>query len=115
MDIEQQKTVVVDAAERMKGKDITLLDVAEVTSMTDLMLIVSGTSDRHAKSIANHIQVSAKEAGMTVHGIEGQETGEWVLIDLGDILVHVMKDTAREYYELEKLWNVRKEKNAQVA
>lgn len=107
MNTEEQLQVVLDAAERMKGKDITVMDVSDVTAMTEKMLIVSGTSDRHAKSIAVHIQVSAKEAGLEVNGVEGQDTGEWVLIDLGDVLVHVMKDTAREYFELEKLWRVR--------
>ncbi|MBV1907408.1 MAG: ribosome silencing factor [Pseudomonadales bacterium] len=95
---------VKQALEDMKGNDIVVLDVSEMTDITDFMLIVSGTSNRHVKALANAVLDKAKELGMKPIGIEGKEDLEWVLVDLGDVLVHVMHPDAREFYNLEGLW-----------
>lgn len=102
----QATDLVVDSLERLKGQNILRLDVAHLTAVTDTMVIVSGTSNRHVKSIANAVQVDAKEGGLTIAGVEGQEGGEWICIDMGDIVVHVMQEKARTFYQLEKLWDV---------
>jgi ribosome-associated protein len=97
---------VVTAIEDMKGVDMKLLDVSELTSITDRMIVVSGTSKRHLKSIADHVALEAKKAGFLPLGIEGGSMADWVLIDLGDVVVHVMLPLTREFYALEKLWSV---------
>lgn len=107
MDSEQLSELVVDALEELKGKDITRLDVRDLTTVTDYMVVASGTSNRHVKALAEAVAEKAKEAGHRPAGIEGEEGGEWVLLDLGDTLVHVMLPRIREFYNLEKLWSVR--------
>ena len=102
----QLKELVINALEDLKAKDITVLDVSEVTDMTDTMIFVSGTSNRHVKSLADNVTMEAKKAGMQPLGVEGQDTGDWVLVDLGDVLVHVMLPEIRDMYDLEKLWSV---------
>lgn len=104
MNIDALQKLVVNALEDLKAKDIICLDVTEISSVTDKVVIASGTSSRHAKSAANSVVMAAKESGMQPIGIEGQQNGEWVLIDLGDIVVHVMQQETREFFELEKLW-----------
>lgn len=104
MDHQQLKAFVIEKIEDLKGRDIIDLDVAEKSSVTDTMLVCSGNSKRHVVSIAENIIVEAKQAGNPPLGIEGRETGDWVLVDLGDIIVHVMQDEARDFYQLEKLW-----------
>lgn len=104
MTIDAMQKLVINALEDLKAQDIVCLDVAEISSVMDKVVIASGTSSRHAKSVANSVVMSAKEAGIQPLGIEGQQNGEWVLIDLGDIVVHVMQAEAREFYQLEKLW-----------
>lgn len=96
--------LVVTALEDMKGIDIRCLDVRGITSITDWMVIASGTSDRHVKSLAGRIADRAREAGVSVIGMEGEADGDWVLIDLGDVIAHVMLPKARDFYQLEKLW-----------
>ena len=98
--------IVVDAIEDMKGVDMMVIDVREMTSITDRMVIVSGTSSRHVKAIADSVALKAKQAGYPAIGVEGAQTAEWVLIDLGDVVVHVMMPAIREFYALEKLWAV---------
>jgi ribosome-associated protein len=83
-----------------------VLDVAQLTDMTDLMIVVSGTSNRHVKALANSVVSDVKAQGLLPVGVEGEETGEWVLVDLGDILIHIMLPETREFYAIEKLWSM---------
>lgn len=106
MKIEELKKLAITALEDMKAEDILVLDVKDKTTVTDWIIVASGTSSRHVKSIANSVQSSAKEAGAAPLGCEGQEDGEWVLVDLGDVIVHVMQKQARAFYDLESLWSV---------
>ena len=96
---------VVDSLEDLKGRDILALDVAKVTDITDYMVIASGTSNRHVKALVDQVVEDAKAAGTPPVGVEGRETHEWVLVDLGDVLVHVMQGQARSFYDLERLWS----------
>jgi ribosome-associated protein len=98
--------IVVDAIDDMKGVDVMVIDVREMTSITDRMVIASGTSSRHVKAIADNVALEAKRAGFPALGVEGAQAAEWVLIDLGDVVVHVMTPSIREFYALEKLWAV---------
>ena len=98
--------IVVDAIDDMKGVDVMVIDVREMTSITDRMVIASGTSSRHVKAIADNVALEAKREGFPALGIEGAQAAEWVLIDLGDVVVHVMMPAIREFYALEKLWAV---------
>lgn len=98
--------LVVTALEDMKGVDIRVFDVTGLTPITDRMVIVTGRSDRHVKSLAQTVAVSAKAAQHPVRGTEGQQQGDWVLVDLGDVVVHVMQAQPRAFYQLEKLWDV---------
>ena len=94
------------AVENLKANDIVEIDVRGKTSVCDFMVVVSGTSTRHVKSIADEVVKFVKRAGMLPLGVEGQEEAEWVLVDLGDIIVHVMLPRIREFYGLERLWTV---------
>jgi ribosome-associated protein len=94
------------ALEDLKARDLRVLDVRSLTSVTDYLLIASGTSGRHVKSLADKVISSAKEAGEAPFGVEGQDAGEWILIDLQDVIVHVMQPRVREFYKLEDLWEV---------
>ena len=104
MQFNELKQLVITAIEDLKGENIVEIDVMGKTSVTDLMVIVSGTSNRHVKAIANNIISDAKKAGHQPMGVEGETQAEWVLVDLGDIVVHVMQPHVREFYDLEKLW-----------
>lgn len=101
----QLKNLVLKALEDLKGKDILALDVAELTSVTDAMIICSGTSNRHVRSLAENVVAEAKKQGVCVIGMEGANQGEWTLVDLGDVVVHVMLPKARDFYSLERLWD----------
>ncbi len=101
------KAVVVEALEDMKAANIKVLDVRPLTDITDTMVIASGTSDRHVRSVADRVIEKAREAGFRPFGIEGEREGEWVLVDLPDVLVHIMVPRVREFYGLEKLWDAR--------
>lgn len=101
--------IATEALEEIKAQDLVRLDVADRTSVTDYMLIASGTSERHVRSLAGNVVQRAKRAGVTPLGVEGERGGEWVLVDLGDVIVHVMLPAVREFYQLEKLWSVEHE------
>jgi ribosome silencing factor RsfS/YbeB/iojap len=100
------RRIVIDALDDLKAKDVTEIDVREKSGVTDLLVIASGTSSRHVKSIADEVVKKAKHAGNPPIGVEGQREGEWVLVDLGDVIVHVMLPRTREFYGLERLWTV---------
>jgi ribosome-associated protein len=89
-----------------KGQDIVTMDVRGKTSFTDYMVLVTGTSDRHLKSLCSYVEEKAKEEGFKPLGTEGDLGSDWILLDLGDVIVHAMTAQAREYYQLEKLWMV---------
>ena len=97
---------VIDALEDLKAKDVREIDVIGKTSIADLLVIASGTSARHVKSIADEVVKFAKKAGVMPLGVEGEVEGEWVLVDLGDVIVHVMLPRIREFYGLERLWTI---------
>ncbi len=98
--------ILIEALEDLKGKDITVLDVSELSDVMDTLIIASGTSNRHVKSLASNAAQDAKNKGIPAIGIEGLETGEWVLADFGDTVLHVMMPATRDFYDLEKLWNL---------
>ena len=100
------KELAHTALDEMKGADIVVLDVAERTSVTDWMIVVTGTSQRHVKSLANEVIEKSKEAGNRPIGAEGETDGNWILVDLGDVVVHVMTRESRDFYALEKLWGM---------
>jgi ribosome-associated protein len=105
-------TIVVDALADMKALDIKVLDVRGLTDIADTMIIASGTSDRHVRAVAQRVVEKAKAAGMRPHGVEGQQDSDWVLIDLSDVIVHVMLPRVRDFYGLEKLWDMTAVKRA---
>jgi len=104
MDIRKLQKIVVAALEDVKAVDIEVINVTKLTSLFDRVIIASGSSNRQTRALANNVQVKVKEAGGEVVSVEGEETGEWVLVDLGDIVVHVMQPAVRSYYNLEELW-----------
>lgn len=106
MQIKELLTMIEEVLEDHKGQDITVLDVIGKTSVTDYMVLATSTSSRHAKSLAGFVVEKVKEKGNVPLGVEGEQGSDWVLIDLGDIIVHVMTEEARGFYELEKLWSV---------
>ncbi len=101
------RQLVVDALEEIKAQDIVTLDVREMTTVTDWMIVASGTSNRHVAALVDNVAQKAKDAGHRPIGVEGEEGAEWVLLDLQDALVHVMLPKVREFYNLEKLWSIR--------
>ena len=96
---------IVDKIDDIKGLDIISIDVKGKSSITDCMIICTGTSSRHVASIADHVVESAKNAGIPTLGVEGEKEADWVVVDLGDIIIHVMQDESRQLYALEKLWS----------
>lgn len=106
MQSEELLKLAQDSLEDMKARDVCVLDVRRLTSVTDYLLIASGTSDRHVRSLAKNLVETAKASGQVPLGVEGQDSGEWVLVDLCDVVVHVMQPRVREFYKLEDLWAV---------
>ena len=104
MDIKKLQTLVVDALEEVKGQEIVLFDTTHLTSLFDRIAVVSGTSNRQTKALAASVRDKVKAAGGDVIGMEGEYTGEWVLVDLGDMIVHIMQPAIRQYYRLEEIW-----------
>lgn len=106
MDSEQFAQFIVAALDDLKAVNTVTLDVRALTDVMDFMVIASGTSNRHVKSLADHVAVEAKKKGMAPMGIEGEDAGEWVLVDYGDVVVHVMLPATRDFYDLERLWTI---------
>ena len=99
------KKAVIEALESLKARDVVVIDVRDRASFTDMMIFASGTSSRHVSSIARSVVDGAGKAGFAPLGVEGESVGEWVLIDFGDVVVHVMQPETRSFYDLEKLWS----------
>jgi ribosome-associated protein len=98
--------IITEALHDLKAQDVAIIDVGHLTTITDYMIVASGTSKQHVRSIARHTIDVAKSHHIEINGVEGTDVSEWVLIDLGDAVVHVMTPEIRKYYEIEKLWNV---------
>jgi ribosome-associated protein len=104
LSLQDLQNVVIDALEDIKGQNILVFDAQPLTSMFDRVIVVSGTSNRQTRALAKNLHDKVKQAGGDVTGAEGEETGEWVLVDLGDIIVHIMQPAIRDYYRLEEIW-----------
>jgi ribosome-associated protein len=104
MDIRIKQRAVVEALEDVKGRDIIVYNTARMPSMFERVVIASGESNRQVKALADRVQERIKELGSRVYGVEGEKAGDWVLVDLGDVVVHIMQPTVREFYNLEEVW-----------
>lgn len=109
MESVELKQFVIDKVEDLKAKDIVTVEVSEQSNLTDYMVVCSGTSKTHVRAIAENLVVECKRANVGIIGVEGREGSEWVLVDLGDVILHVMQDKTRDLYELEKLWSAKPE------
>ncbi len=112
MGVDPLKEVVIAALEELKAVNIKVLDVTGIANFTDLMIIASGTSSRQVKALADKVVEKCKQAQHRPLGVEGEEEGRWVLVDLGDIVVHVMDPETRDFYNLEKLWAMAEQNSA---
>ncbi|MDQ7090131.1 MAG: ribosome silencing factor [Methylococcales bacterium] len=106
MQINELLTLVTAELDERKGEGITVINVKDKSSVTDFMVLVTATSERHGQSLANYVAIKIKEQGLKPLGIEGEQGSEWVLLDLGDIVLHIMTSQMRELYQLEKLWSL---------
>lgn len=106
MNLEELKSLAINAIEDLKAFDVNVIDVKGRSSITDVLVFASGRSDRQVKSIANNVVQEAKKAGVPPLGVEGLNVGDWVLVDLGDLVVHVMLPQVRDYYGIERIWEV---------
>ncbi len=104
MDIRKLQKLAVDALEDIKAKDIEVINTTKLTSLFDRIIVASGDSNRQVKALARNVHNTVKEAGGSIVGIEGEDAGEWVLVDLGDIVVHIMQPAVRVHYNIEELW-----------
>jgi ribosome-associated protein len=104
MRLDKQAKAAVAALEDIKGRDITILDVRKMTTLFDWIIIATADSNRQARALSSHLQEKMKALGGRVHSVEGESTGEWVLVDLGAVVVHIMQPAIRKYYNLEELW-----------
>ena len=107
MDIRTKQRVVVEALEDVKGYDIQVFNTARLPSMFERVVIASGTSNTQVRALADRVQERIREQGSRVYGVEGEKGGEWVLVDLGDVVVHIMHPTVREFYDLEEIWGAK--------
>jgi len=114
MDLRTLQKIVVSALEDIKGKQIEVINTTKLTSMFDRLVIATGDSNRQVKALARNVQEKVREAGGEVLSVEGEDSGEWVLVDLGDLVVHVMQPTVRQYYNLEELWQATPSKSRQA-
>ncbi|MDP5239082.1 ribosome silencing factor [Uliginosibacterium sp. 31-16] len=114
MNTTKLQKIVVDALEDVKATDIEVINVTKLTSLFDRVIIASGSSNRQTRALANNVVVKVKEAGGEVLSTEGEDTGEWVLVDLGDVVVHVMQPAIRAYYNLEELWSTTPSKRGKL-
>ncbi|WP_293763538.1 ribosome silencing factor [uncultured Aquitalea sp.] len=108
MEVQDIVKLAVEALEDVKGKDIVEMDTSKLTSLFQHLIVATGDSNRQVKALANNVAVTLKEAGIELVGTEGEESGEWVLVDAGDVVVHVMLPAVRDYYDLEALWGGQK-------
>jgi len=104
---EEKTLAVVAALEDIKASDITVINTSKLSSLFDRMVIASGKSNRQTRALADSVAVKLKEMGEEIHGREGEESGDWVLIDLGEVIVHIMVPAVRAYYNLEELWGMK--------
>ena len=104
MDIRKKQRVVLEALEDVKGRDIVVYNTARMPSMFERVVIASGESNRQVRALADRVQEKIREGGSRVYGVEGESSGEWVLVDLGDVVVHIMHPTVRDFYNLEEVW-----------
>jgi ribosome-associated protein len=104
MEADTLKELIVGALDDLKAVNTVTLDVTGLTDVMDYLVISSGTSNRHVKSLASNVSMEAKKQGMRPMGVEGDDAGEWVLVDFGDVVVHVMLPATRDFYDLERLW-----------
>jgi len=102
--LDKLSRTAVDALEDVKARDIVVFDVKKMTAYFDKVIVATGDSNRHCRALANNVQVQVKAVGGKIHGIEGEKTGEWLLVDLGSTVVHIMLPAIRQYYNLEELW-----------
>tara|TARA_Y100000389_G_C17470818_1_gene530570 strand:+ start:7797 stop:8150 length:354 start_codon:yes stop_codon:yes gene_type:complete len=114
MNSEKLSNLILDALEEIKGLDIVKLDVSAMTTVTDFMIIASGTSSRHVQALIDNVSERVKAVGHKPLGVEGERGGEWVLLDLQDALVHVMLPKIREFYNLENLWSIKPSENIKL-
>ena len=115
MDVRKLQKIAVAALEDIKGEDIEVINTTKLTSLFDHIVVASGNSNRQVKSLARNVQDKVREAGAEVLGIEGEGSGEWVLVDLGSIVVHVMQPAVRSYYNLEELWQTKPKRALKAA
>jgi len=104
VDIRKKQRVVLEALEDVKGRDIVVYNTARMPSMFERVVIASGESNRQVRALADRVQEKVREGGARVYGVEGESSGEWVLVDLGDVVVHIMHPTVRDFYNLEEVW-----------
>ena len=107
-------SIAKDALDDLKALEPVTLDVRELSSVTDYLLVASGTSSRHVKSLAENVLMKAKASGVRPLGVEGERAGDWVLVDFGDVVVHVMQPATRSFYDLERLWSVQADQPQEI-
>ena len=113
LSLEELSSIILNALEEVKAKDITVLDIKDISDVADRMIIASGTSNTHLKALANSVLIDCKEAGNPPLSTEGESSSEWILVDVGDVLVHIMTPQTREFYDLERLWTARPDSSEQ--